>query len=416
MQIRRVHCYNVHTLLILTAYLTGGPDCLFSLLVLTAYSHGDTSLLCVAADENVFTTHHYLNHSENQVVADVLRAGTDVDCHQYGPNFVATHAAAALGNGTITESDIDARLRMQYKMRLRLGHFDPSGPLDAITENETLCTEEAIAISMQGAIQSVALFKNLKREGQDGAAAAVLPLDPVTVGTVAVIGPLTNYSEQDTGYYGPHDCCGRNYWNVIDAVAQYAQPGKVVSSFGVPTAVSNDTSGIGAAVQMAGSADTVVLAIGTDLTWAAEGHDATNISLTDAQLQLVQQTAAVAKQPVVVVLLTATPLDLTPLLDNPKVGAILHTGQLSVTMLAVAEVLYGKVSPAGRAVQTFYPSSYQDQISIFDFSMRPGVSSFVRPDCAIPNGTGCPMGTNPGRTHRFYTGKAVIPFGYGLVR
>ena len=27
---------------------------------------------------------------------------------------------------------------------------------------------------------------------------------------------------------------------------------------------------------------------------------------------------------------------------------------------------------------------------------------------------GCVMGTNPGRTHRFYTGKAVLPFGFGL--
>jgi len=26
----------------------------------------------------------------------------------------------------------------------------------------------------------------------------------------------------------------------------------------------------------------------------------------------------------------------------------------------------------------------------------------------------CAMGTNPGRTHRFYTGKAVVPFGFGL--
>ena len=349
------------------------------------------------ADENVFTTHHYLNHSENEVVADVLHAGTDVDCHQYGPNFVATHAAAALGNGTISEADIDARLRMQYRVRIRMGHFDPPGPLDQIKENETLCTDKAIAISMDGAVQSCALFKNLKKDDQDGAGSAVLPLDPATVGTVAVIGPLTNYSEQDTGYYGPHDCCGRRYWNVVDAVAKYAQPGQVASTFGVPSALSNDTSGISAAVQMARSADTVVLAIGTDLAWAAEGHDATNISLTDAQLQLVQQTAAVAKQPVVVVLLTATPLDLAPLLVNPKVGSILHTGQLSVTMLAVAEVLYGKVSPAGRAVQTFYPASYQDQISIFDFSMRPGISSFVRPDCTSPNGTGCPMGTNPVR-------------------
>jgi beta-D-xylosidase 4 len=315
------------------------------------------------ADENVFTLHHYKNHTANQVVADVLRAGTDVDCHQYGPNFVATHAAAALGNGTITEADIDARLRMQYRMRLRLGHFDTESPLDAIQENKTVCTEEAIATSMQGAVQSCALFKN--RGG-------TLPLSSAKVGKIAVIGPLTNFSEADTGYYGPHDCCGRNYWNVIDAVAKYSpaqQP--IVSALGVPTAASNDTSGIAAAVQMAGAADTVVLAIGTDLSWAAEGHDALSITFSDAQLELVAKTAAAAKQPVVVVLLTATPLDLTPLLSNDKVGAVLHTGQLSVTMLGVAELLYGKVSPAGRAVQTFYPEAYQDQISIFDFNLRP---------------------------------------------
>ena len=59
------------------------------------------------------------------------------------------------------------------------------------------------------------------------------------------------------------------------------------------------------------------------------------------------------------------------MLSNDKVGAVLHTGQLSVTMLGVAELLYGKVSPAGRAVQTFYPEAYQDQISIFDFNLRP---------------------------------------------
>jgi beta-D-xylosidase 4 len=76
-------------------------------------------------------------------------------------------------------------------------------------------------------------------------------------------------------------------------------------------------------------------------------------------------------------------------------------------------------------VQTIYPASYQDQISIFDFNMRPGPSAFVRPDCAtqcaqnhdhMHGGScgGCAMGTNPGRTHRFYIGKPVMPFGFGL--
>ena len=58
------------------------------------------------------------------------------------------------------EADIDARLMMLWKVRLRLGHFDPVGPLDLIKPATTICTEEAIATSMQGTIQSAALLKN----------------------------------------------------------------------------------------------------------------------------------------------------------------------------------------------------------------------------------------------------------------
>jgi hypothetical protein len=45
--------------------------------------------------------------------------------------------------------------------------------------------------------------------------------------------------------------------------------------------------------------------------------------------------------------------------------------------------------------------------------MRPGPSVFARPDCVGKEPT-CPRGTNPGRTYRFYTGVAVVPFGFGL--
>jgi hypothetical protein len=40
---------------------------------------------------------------------------------------------------------------------------------------------------------------------------------------------------------------------------------------GVPNACSEDQTGIPAAVMMAKAADTVVLVVGTDLNWAAEG-------------------------------------------------------------------------------------------------------------------------------------------------
>ena len=44
------------------------------------------------------------------------------------------------------------------------------------------------------------------------------------------------------------------------------------------------------------------------------------------QFELLERVAAAAADPVVVVLMTATPLDLTRLLAHPRVGAILHAG------------------------------------------------------------------------------------------
>jgi len=156
------------------------------------------------------------------------------------------------------------------------------------------------------------------------------------------------------------------------------------------------------------------LAVGTDLSWAAEGHDAASITFSDGQRQLIQQVAAAAKKPVIVVHFSAVPLDLSAVLSNPKVGAVLHVGQPSVQTLGIGDLLFGVKVPAGRTVQTFLPASYAAEISIFDFNMRPGPSTWPRPDCTTQPPSNCPLGTNPGRTYRFYTGTPVVPFGFGL--
>merc|ERR1719482_1407978 len=147
-----------------------------------------------------------------------------------------------------------------------------------------------------------------------------------------------------------------------------------------------------------------------------EGHDATSIVLSAGQQALLDAVTKAAKAPVAVVMLTSVPLDISGVLANPKVGAVLHAGQVSVLTLGLGDLLFGKRVPAGRTVQTVYPAAYADQVSIFDFNMRPGPSTWPRPDCghAATSGSPCPAGTNPGRTHRFYTGKAVVPFGFGL--
>lgn len=164
-------------------------------------------------------------------------------------------------------------------------------------------------------------------------------------------------------YYGPHVPCGSNYWTIADAVRQYSDA-KVQVSLGVPSVLSNDTSGIAAAVSVAAAADHVILAVGTDLTWAHEEHDADSIAFTDAQKQLIQQVAAAAKKPVTLVTFTATPLDISAQLADPNVGAVLHVGQPSVTVLGLGDILFGNVSPAGRAVQTIYPEAYQGEVGL----------------------------------------------------
>jgi len=150
------------------------------------------------------------------------------------------------------------------------------------------------------------------------------------------------------------------------------------------------------------------------LSWAAEGHDAASITFSEGQRQLIQQVAEAAKKPVILVLFSAVPLDLTAVLANQKIGAVLHVGQPSVQTLGIGDLLFGVKVPAGRTVQTILPESYAQEISIFDFNMRPGPSSWPRPDCTTQPQSNCPKGTNPGRTYRFYNGNAVVPFGFGL--
>ncbi len=116
----------------------------------------------------------------------MLRAGTDVDCG----GFVSAHAQSALDKGTITEADMDTRLKMLFRVRMRLGHFDPVGPLQSIPTTD-ICSDYAKALAQDGPRQASTLLKNI---------GGALPLSASTAGTVAVIGPNANYSQGDAGY------------------------------------------------------------------------------------------------------------------------------------------------------------------------------------------------------------------------
>ena len=60
-----------------------------------------------------------------------------------------SHAQSALDKNLITEELLNERLRYQFRLKMRLGHFDPDGPLQKIPPS-AVCTDDALALSRDG--------------------------------------------------------------------------------------------------------------------------------------------------------------------------------------------------------------------------------------------------------------------------
>jgi beta-glucosidase-like glycosyl hydrolase len=175
---------------------------------------------------------------------------------------VPYNANATLQQGLITEDDIDTVLKRLFRVRLRLGQFDPPGPLSTIGVDQ-VCTPDHLELARDGVRQSVVLVKNT---------GGLLPLSAANYKAPVVIGPLATLGgEGTTGYYGSTPCNGTASYSAQTAIQQFIAGTTAV--LGVPSVGSNDTSGIPAAATAAAAADLVVLAIGSDLNLEAEGND-----------------------------------------------------------------------------------------------------------------------------------------------
>ncbi len=151
-----------------------------------------------------------------------------------------------------------------------------------------------------------------------------------------------------------------------------------------------------AAIKLAQSSDIVFFFGGIDHTVERESVDRTSIALPDVQLSLIRQLEKVAHSPVHIVIMSGGGIDLSYIRDSSQCGSLIWMGYPGQSGgLALATVVFGQYNPAGRLPVTLYPASYVDAVSMFDMQMRPS-------------------STNPGRTYKFYTGKTVYEFGYGL--
>jgi beta-glucosidase len=137
--------------------------------------------------EDIFKEHKLVATAE-EASALALKSGLDLDC---GKTYAAL--AGAVGQGLVTEAQIDISLRRLMLARMRLGMFDPPAKVRwAQTPYRVNQSAQHDRLARRAAQASMVLLKN------DG----VLPLSR-NVSTIAVIGPTADEVMSLLGnYYG----------------------------------------------------------------------------------------------------------------------------------------------------------------------------------------------------------------------
>ncbi|KAL9671930.1 hypothetical protein QQ045_009503 [Rhodiola kirilowii] len=326
-----------------------------------------------------YDTQHYTATPED-AAAIAIQSGLDLDC---GP-FLALHTEGAINSGKLNQADLDNALVNLVTVQMRLGMFDgePSSQPFGNLGPRDVCTPAHQQLALEAARQGIVLLENRGNS---------LPLSTARHRTIAVIGPNSDVTVTMIGNYEGVPC---GYTTPLQGIARYAKTIHHTGCTGGVACTSNQQ--FGTAETAARGGDATVLVMGLDQTIEREYKDRTGLLLPGHQQELVQRVAAASKGPVILVLMSGGPIDVTFAKNNPRISSIIWVGfpgQAGGT--AIADILFGTVNPGGKLPMTWYPQSYVARLPMTNMAMRPSRGY-------------------PGRTYRFYKGPVVYPFGYGL--
>jgi beta-glucosidase len=351
-----------------------------------------------AAIRNLWQFHKYVPTPE-EAAAAAVKAGCDLFSSNVGSQprrSAETVDCEALGRllqkGLLSEQQIEEAVSRTLAARFRLGLFDPPAlvPWSKLTlaQNDT---PEHEALALKVARESLVLLKN------DG----LLPLDRTKLKRIAVVGP--NADSVTNLLLGNYNGAPSHPVTILAGIRQIAGANiEVTYAAGCPLALKNNGANKPApqmaaqALAAATSADVVIYVGGLDASLEQEsagvnyqgfqGGDRTRIELPPVQEELLKALHATGK-PVVFVNCSgsaiAMPWEAKTL---PAIVQAWYPGEQGGR--AVAEALLGDVNPAGRLPLTFYPST-ADLPAFDDYSMS-------------------------NRTYRYFSGKPLFAFGYGL--
>ena len=359
----------------------GEPCCANTFLLQDVLRHrwGFTGYVTSDCDAiaDMYQTHHYVNTGE-EAAAAALKHDVNLNC---GNTYMQLDKAVK--DGLVTEQLVDSSLATLLRIRFRLGILDPAGtdPYDTIG-TDAINSPAHRALARKAADESIVLLKN------DG----VLPLKN-NLSTYYVTGPNASNTDVLMGnYYGIND----KMVTILEGLASGIAPGSQMQykqGILLDRPNVNPTDWTISGVQGA-DVSFVVLGI-SGLLEGEEGESIASASFGDRldynlpqnQIDFLRKIRKGNKKPVITIITGGSPMNLAEV-DSLSDAVLLVWYPGEEGGHAVADIVFGKVSPSGKLPVTF-PQSL-DQIPPFqDYSMA-------------------------GRTYRFMKAVPLFPFGYGL--
>ena len=336
---------------------------------------GQDGIICTdsGAMRNLVTAHKYYPDFET-AAAESVKAGIG----QFLDNY-RDAIKGALKKGLLTEADIDRALRGNFRVMIRLGLLDPPErvPYSSIGKEQIdpWLTDKHKSLALRAAQESIVLLKN---------SANLLPLDKRSLKSIAVIGPRANEVLLD--------------WYSGTPPYRISPLDGIKSAAGDKVKINYAADG-DEAVRIARESDVAIVCVGNhpnggfDTQWArvsvpSEGREAVDRqSITLEQEDLIKAVFQ-ANPKTIVVLKSSFPYAINWTQQN--VPAIVHMALNSQEEgSALASVLFGEYSPAGRLVQT-WPKALEQLPPMMDYDIRHG------------------------RTYMYFRDTPLYPFGYGL--
>ena len=331
---------------------------------------------CGALD-GVFESHHATNNNIATAAA-AIKAGINLDCS----SILQKDVKMTVEQKLISEKEIDASLEKLLKTQFKLGFYDnPLTNKFSKYNEDSIHNNAHIELAKKVAEQSIVLLKNEHH---------LLPFTKDKYESIMIVGPnATSYDALIGNYHG----LSNKAVNFVEGISNAMDPAtRIEYDLGCDY---NDTTHFGG-IWAAGNAKLTIAVMGLspvlegeagDAFLSKSGGDKTNINLPESEIVYLRKLRESVKTPIIVVITAGSNVDISSI--EPYADAILYAwypGEQGGN--ALANILLGKVAPSGRLPITFY-KSVNDLPDYKTYAMK-------------------------GRTYRYYDGKVVYPFGYGL--